>query len=95
MHGKQCGFVTFVKSGHVHGAQRYPCQAYGRNYHGHSSSGKASRAEAEKPHEPLAKPLSGIVQSDEIWHVVHGKNTRLGSSGGRLILWHGEPCPGS
>ena len=43
---------------------------------------------------PAAAPSSGIVQINEMWHVVTGKKTRFGS--GRLMtLWHGEPWPGS
>lgn len=52
------------------------------------------RVEAEKAPAPLAKPSAGIAQIDEMWHFVNGKKTRF-ESGGPLILWHGEPWPGS
>lgn len=52
------------------------------------------RAEAEATPEPEARPSAGIVQIDEMWHFVEGKKTRFGS-GGPMILWHGEPWPGS
>ena len=52
------------------------------------------RAAGETVPAPLATPSSGIVQIDEMWHFVEGKKTRFGS-GGPLILWHGEPWPGS
>lgn len=52
------------------------------------------RAEAEAIPEPSARPSEGIVQIDEMWHFVEGKKTRFGS-GGPMILWHGEPWPGS
>ena len=52
------------------------------------------RAAGEGTPAPSATPSSGIVQIDEMWHVVDGKKTRFGS-GGPTILWHGEPWPGS
>jgi hypothetical protein len=52
------------------------------------------RAAGEDTPVPLAAPSSGIVQIDEMWHFVGGKETKFGS-GGPLILWHGEPWPGS
>ena len=52
------------------------------------------RVAGETVPAPSAAPSSGIVQIDEMWHFVEGKKTRFGS-GGPLILWHGEPWPGS
>ena len=52
------------------------------------------RAAGEDTPAPLVAPSSGIVQIDEMWHFVGGKKTKFGS-GGPLILWHGEPWPGS
>ena len=52
------------------------------------------RAAGEGAPAPSATPSDDIVQIDEMWHLVDGKKTRFGS-GGPLILWHGEPRPGS
>ena len=52
------------------------------------------RAAGETAPEPSAMPTDAIVQIDEMWHFVNGKKTRFGC-GGPLILWHGEPWPGS
>jgi transposase-like protein len=52
------------------------------------------RAAGEGTPAPSATPSSGIVQIDEMWHVVDGKKTRFGS-GEPTTLWHGEPWPGS
>jgi len=52
------------------------------------------RKAGEEAPAPSATPSSGIVQIDEMWHFVDGKKTRFGS-GEPLILWHGEPWPGS
>ena len=52
------------------------------------------RAAGEATPAPAATPEDNIVQIDEMWHFVDGKKTRFGS-GGPLILWHGEPWPGS
>jgi transposase-like protein len=52
------------------------------------------RAAGEGTPAPSATPSDDIVQIDEMWHFVDGKKTRFGS-GGPLILWHGEPWPGS
>ena len=52
------------------------------------------RAAGEGTPAPSATPSSGLVQIDEMWHFVDGKKTRFGS-GEPLILWHGEPWPGS
>jgi transposase-like protein len=52
------------------------------------------RAAGEVAPEPSAAPADTIVQIDEMWHFVNGKKTRFGS-GAPMILWHGEPWPGS
>jgi transposase len=52
------------------------------------------RAAGEAAPRPDPTPSSGIVQIDEMWHFVEGKKTRFGS-GELMILWHGEPWPGS
>ena len=52
------------------------------------------RAAGEEAPAPSTTPEGNIVQIDEMWHFVDGKKTRFGS-GGPLILWHGEPWPGS
>src|SRR4051812_34723273 len=52
------------------------------------------RAAGEEAPAPSTSPEDNIVQIDEMWHFVDGKKTRFGS-GEPLILWHGEPWPGS
>jgi transposase len=52
------------------------------------------KAAGEEAPAPSTTPEDNIVQIDEMWHFVNGKKTRFGS-GGPLILWHGEPWPGS
>src|SRR3954454_23983207 len=52
------------------------------------------RAAGEASPAPSTSPQDNIVQMDEMWHFVGGKKTRFGS-GDPLILWHGEPWPGS
>src|SRR4051795_11829668 len=61
---------------------------------GHVAVYKWVRAAGEGTPAPSATPSDDIVQIDEMWHFVDGKKTRFGS-GGPLILWHGEPWPGS
>src|SRR4051794_26784670 len=60
----------------------------------HVAVHKWIRAAGEGTPAPSATPSDNIVQIDEMWHFVDGKKTRFGS-GGPLILWHGEPWPGS
>jgi transposase len=52
------------------------------------------RVAGEAVPAPSATPADTIVQIDEMWHFVDGKKTRFGS-GVPMILWHGEPWPGS
>jgi transposase-like protein len=60
----------------------------------HVAVHKWVRKAGEDAPAPSATPPDNIVQIDEMWHFVDGKKTRFGS-GGPLILWHGEPWPGS
>ena len=60
----------------------------------HVAVHKWIRAAGEGAPAPSATPSDDIVQIDEMWHFVDGKKTRFGS-GEPLILWHGEPWPGS
>lgn len=52
------------------------------------------KAAGEATPAPSVAPVDEVVQIDEMWHFVNGKKTRFGS-GGPMILWHGEPWPGS
>jgi transposase-like protein len=60
----------------------------------HVAVDKWVRAAGEAAPAPSITPEDNVVQIDEMGHFVDGKKTSFGS-GGPLILWHGEPWPGS